>query len=199
MKAVLATNNAHKVVEFNAAFKKAGLDIELITSAQAGFNGDIDENADTFEGNAYIKAKALCDYTGLIAMADDSGLIVDVLDGRPGVFSARYAGEGATDAMNNQKLLAELDGLPESERSARFVSVICVCRPDGERLLVRGESEGIILDAPRGEGTFGYDPLFLCKKLGRTFAELDNDTKNSVSHRGAAIAELVKNIDFIIC
>ena len=105
-----------------------------------------------------------------------------------------------TDCGSNLlgKLLAELDGLPESERSARFVSVICVCRPDGERLLVRGESEGIILDAPRGEGTFGYDPLFLCKKLGRTFAELDNDTKNSVSHRGAAIAELVKNIDFII-
>lgn len=197
MKVVLATNNRHKVLEFRGAQAFSDRGIELITAAEAGFCGEIAENADSFEGNALIKARALCEFTGKISIADDSGLIVDRLNGAPGIYSARYAGEHATDAMNNALLLKNLCGVPYAERTARFVCTICVCRPDGQTLFVTGQSEGIILDAPRGENDFGYDPLFYFPPLGKTFAELGRAEKEKVSHRGSAIRALCGRMDFI--
>ena len=196
MKIVFASNNAHKVSEFKSCFAKVGMDVEIVTIKETGFSGDIIESADTFEGNAFIKAKALCDFTGMIAIADDSGLAVDALDGAPGVYSARFAGENATDDENIEKLLSELKNHPECDRTARFVCTICVCRPDGETLYVRGESEGRIIDERRGDGKFGYDPVFFYPPFGKTFAEMPGDEKNSVSHRGRAIEELLKHKDF---
>lgn len=196
MKVVFASNNAHKVSEFKSCLADAGLDIEILTIKETGFTGDIIESADTFKGNAYIKAKTLSDYTGLIAIADDSGLSVDALNGAPGVYSARFAGEDATDSDNIQKLLAELKDKPE--RSAKFVCTICVCRPDGETLYVSGESRGEIIDERRGDGTFGYDPVFYYPPFDKTFAEMTSDEKNSISHRGRAVEELLKHTDFFL-
>ena len=197
IKIVLATNNAHKVTEFKNCFAEKGIEAEIIPISATGFSGEIIEDADTFEGNAFIKAKTLCDYTGMISVADDSGLVVDALGGAPGVFSARYAGEGCSDADNINKLLADLAELPDADRSARFVCSICVCRPDGETLTVSAfGGEGEIIDKCRGEGTFGYDPVFYYPSMGKTYAEMTSEEKNSVSHRGRAIEKLLKNKEF---
>lgn len=196
IKIVLATNNAHKVSEFKGCFNQKGIDIEIVTLKEIGFCGDIIEDADNFEGNAYIKAKAICDYTGEIAVADDSGLVVDALNGAPGVYSARYAGENSSDSDNIEKLLNELDKLGEVPRAAKFVCCICAVRPDGEKLFVRGESAGEILKELKGEGGFGYDPVFFCPDFGKTFAQLTSEEKNSISHRGRAIEKLAENLGF---
>ncbi len=196
IKLVLATNNAHKVSEFKSCFAEKGIDADIVTIRETGFSGEIIEDADSFEGNAYIKAKALCDYTGMIAIADDSGLAVDALNGAPGVFSARYAGENASDMDNIQKLLSELRAKPDCSRKAKFVCTICVCRPDGETLFVSGESEGEIIDELRGDGKFGYDPVFYYPPFGKTFAEISIEEKSSVSHRGRAIEKLLEHKDF---
>ena len=196
-KIVIATNNSHKISEFRSCFLQKGIEFELVTIKEAGFAGEIIEDADSFEGNAYIKAKTLCDHTGMIAIADDSGLVVDALGGAPGVYSARYAGEGATDMQNIEKLLYELKDVPADEKTARFVCAICVCRPDGERLFVSGSSEGIIIDELRGDGRFGYDPVFLYPPMNKTFAEMSSEEKNSVSHRGRAIESLFESIEFL--
>ncbi len=196
MKAILATNNMHKVDEFKRFFADAGISIELIPIKESGFTGEIIENADTFEGNAFIKADALCRYSGMISIADDSGLCVDALGGAPGVYSSRYSGAFANDAKNNAKLLSELKDVPFEKRTARFVSVICVRRPDGKALYVRGEAEGFILESPRGKGTFGYDPLFYYPPLKKTFAELEGGEKNAVSHRGNALKALAEHKEF---
>ncbi len=196
LKIVFATNNAHKISEFRSCLAQKGVEAEIVTIKETGFSGEIIEHADSFKGNAYIKAKTLCDYTGLIAVADDSGLAVDALGGAPGVYSARYAGENATDAMNIEKLLDALKSVPQDKRTARFVCSICVCRPDGETLYVSGESEGIIIDELRGEGRFGYDPVFFYPPMNKTFAEMSSEEKNSVSHRGKAIEKLLENKDF---
>ena len=193
MKIVLATNNAHKIGEMSAFFKRYyGDGIEFLSLSQAGFSGEITEDADSFEGNAFIKASAVCKATGMTAIADDSGLEVDFLGGRPGVRSARYAGEGCTDEDNNKKLLDELMGVPLEQRAARFVSVICACFPDGGTVKARGCCEGYILTEKRGESTFGYDPIFYYPPLDRSFAELDTETKNTVSHRGKALRNFVE-------
>lgn len=197
-KLVLASNNAHKTEEFCRYFREAGLPVQIISMREAGFDGEIVEDADTFEGNALIKAKAVCMATGMCAIADDSGLEVDALGGAPGVHSARYCGRHGDDDANNRKLLQELADVPDEKRTARFVSAICVVRPDGETLTVRGTAEGMILREKRGDGTFGYDPLFYYAPLGRTFAELDGSTKNSVSHRGNALTLLLKNREFFL-
>lgn len=196
MKIVLATNNAHKVSEFKSCFAEKGLDVEIITIRETGFTGEIIEDADTFEGNAFIKAKALCDFTGMIAIADDSGLSVDALDGAPGVFSARYAGENSSDDDNIEKLLSELSEKGECDMHARFVCSICVCRPDGNMLFVSGESHGEIIFERRGDGNFGYDPIFYYPPFGKTFAEMSETEKNRVSHRGLAIEKLLENKGF---
>lgn len=191
---VLASNNAHKVSEFKSCFAQKGIEANILTLKDVGFTDEIIENADSFEGNAYIKAKAVCEKTGKITVADDSGLAVDVLNGAPGVYSARYSGENATDAKNIEKLLSELEN--HKDRSAKFVCCICVVRPDGEKLFVNGESHGEILCELKGEGGFGYDPVFYCPQFGKTFAQLSDSEKNSVSHRGLAIEKLAVYSDF---
>ena len=196
IKIVLATNNSHKVSEFRSAFSQMGVEAELLTVKETGFQGEIIEDADSFDGNALIKAKTLCEYTGLVAIADDSGLAVDALDGAPGVYSARFAGEGATDEQNNEKLLAILKSMPEASRDAKFVCSICVCRPDGGILYAHGESKGIIIDEYKGDGRFGYDPIFYYPPMNKTFAEMTKEEKNQISHRGRAIKELLKSKEF---
>ena len=196
MKILLATNNAHKAGEFRRMFETSGLDAELITIKESGFSGEIVESAGTFEGNAYIKAHTLCEYSGLVTIADDSGLCVDALSGAPGVYSSRFAGEPCDDAANNARLLKELENVPDGARTARFVCVICVVRPDGKTLYLRGETEGIITRAPRGAGRFGYDPLFFYPPAGKTFAEMDGAEKDAVSHRGKAMKLLAEETGF---
>ncbi len=153
---------------------------------------DVDEDADSLEGNAFLKARALVEATGLPAVADDTGLFVAALDGRPGVFSARYAGENATYAENVAKLLSELEGLSEAQRGARFRTVVVVAYPDREPLVVDGVLEGFISAEPRGDQGFGYDPVFVpVGGDGRTLAEMSPDEKNVISHRGRALRKLV--------
>ena len=196
IKIVLASNNSHKVSEFKSCFAQKGINAEIVTLRDIGFDKEIVEDADSFRGNALIKAKTICDYTGMLTIADDSGLAVDALGGAPGVYSARYAGEHATDADNINKLLAELENHKDKPRTAKFVCCICAVRPDGETLFVEGESYGEILESIVGEGGFGYDPVFFCPQFGKTFAQLTGEEKNSVSHRGRAIDKMTEHKDF---
>lgn len=187
---VFATNNSHKVTELADFFKKRFPDeLNIKTLEEVGFTDPIIEDADTFEGNAFLKANTVCKATGLIAIADDSGLQVDFLGGKPGVYSARYAGEGCSSDDNIKKLLFELEGIPEEKRTARFVSILCACFPNGETLFAKGSCEGRILTEKKGNGDFGYDPVFYYPPLEKSFAELDIDTKNKVSHRGLALQQ----------
>ncbi len=188
MKLILASQNRHKAQEMQAIL---GDKITLKTLDSAGC-GDIEiiEDGDTFEENAIKKAVTVMKATGLPAIADDSGLCVDVLDGAPGIYTARFAGEGATDDENISKLLQALDGVETSKRTARFVCVIAVAYPDREPETFRGECEGIILNEKRGENGFGYDPVFYVEEFGKSMAELSADVKNSISHRSRALAKL---------
>jgi XTP/dITP diphosphohydrolase len=148
------------------------------------------EDGDTFEENARKKAMNAALATGMPVLADDSGLVVDALDGRPGVYSARFAGEGSNDAENNDRLLKELAGVAAEKRTAAFHCVAVLCFPDGSSRVFRGELQGVILERPRGAGGFGYDPLFLVPDQGKTLAELHMDIKNGISHRGKALGDL---------
>ena len=191
---VLATHNKNKVREMERLLGQTlgnKVEFSVKTAEQVGVSDEIEENGSTFEENARIKARALAS-DRYISIADDSGLSVDALGGAPGVYSARWSGEG--DAGNNQKLLRELEGKRGEERRARFVTAVCCILPDGRELLLHGVCEGLILDAPRGEGGFGYDPLFLYEPLGRSFAELSGDEKNAVSHRGRAMRALADRL-----
>ena len=197
MKEVLiATNNAHKVEEIRTALNFEGW--TFTTLAEAGVTSDPAEDADSFEGNARIKARAARaaarESLGrfVAVLADDSGLEVDALDGAPGVFSARYAGPDGDDAANNAKLLAELAAVPDAERTARFVCTLVFIDEDGAETVARGTIEGRIGREERGDHGFGYDPLFLPDVFedGRTLAEALPEEKNAVSHRGNALREL---------
>jgi XTP/dITP diphosphohydrolase len=194
LRLVVATRSAHKLAELRTL-----LDVphaELVSLDDLGVEGDIDETGATFEANAALKARHAARVTGLAALADDSGLEVDALAGGPGVRTRRYAGERATDAENNAKLLVALDGLPPARRGARYVCVLALARPDdaGPRggipvTLVRGTCRGRIATAPRGSGGFGYDPIFEPRSEapgGRTLGEWSAEEKNAISHRGAA-------------
>lgn len=156
------------------------------------------EEGDTFEENAVDKALAYAAATGIWTIADDSGLVVDALDGRPGVHSARYAGDQATDEQNNDKLLAELRDVPEEERGGGYVSVIVLANPEHVLLQTRGTCRGRILRERRGDGGFGYDPLFLVESLNRTFAEITHEEKARISHRGAALAEFRRGLPEVL-
>ena len=181
---IIATHNQKKLKEMARILEPLG--IRAATDRDLGLTlTEAEETGDTFEGNAYIKAAAACRESGLPAIADDSGLMVDALDGAPGVYSARYAGEGATDADRNDKLLRELKNVPAHKRGAAFVSVGCCVVPNGEVLTARGECAGTVGFAPRGASGFGYDPLFLVGD--RTYAELSDEEKDAVSHRGKAM------------
>ena len=180
---VMATHNQHKLKELQRILEP--LNIHVVSADLP----EVEETGTTFEENAYIKAKAALDLTGKASIADDSGLMVDALNGEPGVYSARYGGPGATDEEKVQKLLKNIENVPEEKRTARFVSAICCLFPNGKELMVRGECPGKIAYAPAGEGGFGYDPVFVVEG-GKTFAELTAEEKDAVSHRGAALRKL---------
>ena len=195
MKIVAATNNKHKVTELTALFENS--DTELVTLREIGFTDEIVEDGATFLENARIKAMAVHKATGLSAIADDSGLCVDALGGEPGIYSARYAsedGENSDDTKNNEKLLSKLDKIPENERTARFVSALCFIDADGTEVSAIGKCEGIITREARGEGGFGYDPLFFFPSFGKTFGELTAEEKNEVSHRANAVKVLKEKL-----
>ncbi len=186
---IIATHNRKKLAELERILAPLGISAQ--TAEQAGFElSEVEETGATFEENAFLKAEAAMRQTGLPAVADDSGLMVDALDGAPGVYSARYAGEGASDSQRNEKLLQELKNVPQDQRTARFVSAVCCVFPGGESVCVRGECEGTIAFAPSGNGGFGYDPLFLVGE--KTYAELSDEEKDAISHRGRALSSLQK-------
>ena len=187
MQFIIATGNAHKLLELERILAPLGIDA-ISTKAKGISLDDVEETGTVFEENAYLKAKAACEKTGLPAVADDSGLCVDALNGEPGVYSARYAGENATDADRIEKLLKNLKDVPAEERTARFVSAVCCVWPNGETLTVRGECEGLIGFAPLGENGFGYDPVFMVG--GKSFAQLSAEEKDAISHRGRALVKL---------
>jgi len=188
---ILATNNAHKVSEISNALNFPGW--KFLTLREAGIESDPEEDADTFLGNARIKALAAHEASGgMAALADDSGLEVDALGGAPGVYSSRFAGEDATDEDNNEKLLADLADTPDDERTARFVCTLVFIDEDGSETGSRGTVEGRIGYAPQGDGGFGYDPLFWPDVFNGecTLAEVPQSRKNEVSHRGNALRAL---------
>ena len=192
MKIVLATHNRGKMEEMSAILSH--LPIEILTLDSFPEIGDIPETGETLKENAFIKAEAVHKITGLPALADDTGLEVDALEGAPGVFSARYAGEDATFFDNCTKLIKELGDIPSSKRTARFRTVISFVKNE-KKLWTEGIVEGIILDHMKGEGGFGYDPIFYYPKLKKTFAELKKDEKNNISHRGKALRKFQEILD----
>ncbi len=189
--AVLASHNQKKIAEFLRIIREELPEFQLISLRDVGGPDDIEETGTTFEENALIKARAGAKL-GYISLADDSGLEVYTLDNRPGVYSARYAGEPCNDENNNRLLLKELFDVPPEKRGGRYVSVIACVLPDGREFVTRGTCEGVLLDAPRGSGGFGYDPLFYIPSLGKTFAEVTPEEKDKVSHRGKALREFCK-------
>ncbi len=195
MRIVLATRNRGKLVELERILD--GLDVQLVTMDELGLEQAV-EDGDTFEANALIKARAVVAATGLPALADDSGLEVDALDGAPGVHSARYAGEETDDIRNNTKLVAELDAIPEDERTARFVCAAALVTPDGHEEVVRGTMEGRIVDEARGTNGFGYDPHFVSVGETRTNAELTPAQKDARSHRGAAFRAIRPAVERLV-
>lgn len=186
---VLASHNAGKLRELRAML--ADLPMQIVSAAEAGV-GDVPETGLTFVENALIKARAACQASGLPAIADDSGLIVDALGGAPGLYSARYAGSPTDDAANNAKLLHDLRDVPAARRTARFFAVIVLLRhaTDPQPLICEGRWEGVILDAPRGSNGFGYNPVFLDPAHGLTAAEMEPALKNTLSHRARALQQL---------
>ncbi len=194
MKIVLASRNKKKKEELQVLLSKHISDIEILSLDDVGIYGEIEEDGETFEENALIKA-CVASTSGYIGIGDDSGLMVDALGGAPGVYSARYAGEHGNDGANNELLLKNLKGI--SDRSARFVCTLaCVFPKEEERdpIIVRGEVEGEIIDDGRGEFGFGYDPIFYYPPFGKTLAEIPQESKNAVSHRGRAIEQLAKRL-----
>lgn len=184
MKLVLASKNPGKLKELQEILGALG--VEVLLERQVGLDLEVAETGATFEENAFLKADAVMRASGLPAIADDSGLVVDALDGAPGVYSARFGGK-ESDAARTALLLEKLEGVPAEQRTARFVSAIACCLPDGRTITAKGSCEGVIAVAPKGQGGFGYDPVFLVPSLGKTFAELPAEEKNKISHRGAAL------------
>ena len=183
MKMVLASKNQKKMKEMHEIL--SGMGVEVCLQSDVGIDIDVEETGTTFEENSLLKAKAVMEASGLPAIADDSGLCVDALNGAPGVYSARYGGDGLDDTGRYKLLLANMPR--GAARTAKFVSVITCCFPGGEVLTARGECPGTIAFAPMGEGGFGYDPVFFLPKLKKTFAQLAPEEKNAVSHRGRAL------------
>lgn len=188
MKVVLASHNQKKMVEMKAILSQMG--VEVLSQAEVGVDLEPEETGTTFEENARIKAQAVMQATGLPAIADDSGLMVDALGGDPGVYSARYGGPGLDDTGRWQLLLKNMAG--EENRACKFVSVICCAFPDGGEVMARGECPGILAQGPSGDGGFGYDPIFYLPQLGKTMAQLTPAEKNQISHRARALAGFQK-------
>lgn len=192
---VVATGNMHKLVEIEAILSRVLTDVRFVALGQLGDFDDPEETGTTFLENALIKAEAAVEQTGFPAIADDSGLVVDALDGEPGVYSARYAGVHGDDAANNAKLLANMEGVADADRTARFVSVVALIDADGLVTYGEGTCEGMVGYEERGEFGFGYDPLFLPDDTpGKTMAELTPDEKNAISHRFHALQALAAKL-----
>ena len=194
MELILASRNKKKIKEVEAILSNHFPNVHILSLDDVGYVGDIEENGTTYEENALIKARTavVAGNHRYPAIADDSGLSVDALQGAPGVYSARYAGGHGDDAANNALLLKNLAFIPAEERTARFVCTIACVFPDGRELTVRGETEGLIIEEARGNGGFGYDPYFYYSPFDKTFAELSAEEKNTISHRGKAIAKLAE-------
>lgn len=199
MKFVLATRNSHKATELKRILEELELDCELLTVADFPSAPEVEETEDTFEGNALLKARALANFTGLAAIADDSGICVDALDGNPGVLSARWSGatENA-DRANLELVLEQIKGVPAENRGAKFVCAAVAVFPNGKELVAIGEMYGNLLDAPTGENGFGYDPIFVPIGLSKTTAEMSASEKDAISHRGKALNELAHQISEVI-
>lgn len=192
---VVATGNAHKVTEIEAILAPVMPGTSFYALGELGDFPEPVENGDSFTENAIIKAQAACEQTGLPAVADDSGLVVDALSGEPGIMSARWAGVHGDDARNNAKLMREMEGVADGDRTARFHSSVVLIYPDGSVLTGEGDCEGMIGREPKGENGFGYDPLFWpAETPGRTMAELEPAEKNAISHRGYALADLARQL-----
>lgn len=191
-KIVFATGNAGKMKEIRLIL--ADLGMEIYSMKEAGIQTEVEENGTTFEENAVLKAKAIGEQTDAIVLADDSGLEVDYLNKEPGVYSARYLGEDTSYRIKNQSLIDRLDGVPEEKRTARFVCAIAAHLPDGRMLTTRGTIEGIIGYEERGEGGFGYDPIFYLPEYGCSTAELSMEKKNELSHRGKALRAMKEEL-----
>lgn len=188
---IIASANEHKLSEIKSIL--TGYDV--ISMEEAGFYDDIEEDADTFEGNALLKARAIYEKTGSVVVGDDSGLMVDYLNGGPGVYSARYAGEEKNDKANNDKLLENLNGVSSEDRGAKFMCTAAICFDDGSEKVVTGQVDGIIGFEEKGDGGFGYDPLFYIEELDKTYAQLSFEEKNMVSHRKRAFEKVKEELD----
>ena len=193
MRAVLASKNAHKLEEISKIVEQ--FDLQLVLQSELGIDVDVEETGTTFEENSMLKARAVMEKSGLPAIADDSGLMVDALDGAPGIYSARFGGDRChSDRERYEYLLSLLENVPEEQRTARFVSVITLLYPDGTAVVARGECPGMILRGPRGENGFGYDPVFLFEEDGKTMAEMTPERKNEISHRARALQALAAKL-----
>lgn len=192
MELVIASNNQNKIREIKQIIGDKFT--KIYSLKELGVEVDVEETGATFFENSLIKAKAITEITGKASLADDSGLVVDVLGGAPGVYSARFAGEPCNDENNNDKLLKLLEGVKYEDKTARFVSVVTLYYPNGEYVFSEGSVEGHVLSERRGDGGFGYDPLFYCDRLGKTFGEASQEEKNLVSHRANALSELRKKL-----
>ncbi len=190
MKLVLASKNPKKLTELSSILSSLG--VEVCLQADAGVDVEVEETGSTFEENSMLKAKAVMEASGLPAVADDSGLCCDGLNGAPGVYSARYGGPGLDDAGRYRLLLENLRG---QTRAAKFVSVITCCFPNGDVITARGECPGTIAFAPQGSGGFGYDPVFFVPSLKKTFAQLSPEEKNAISHRGKALRAFAEKLE----
>ena len=189
MKVILASQNQHKLVELSAILSQLGFEIAL--ESEYGLHVDVDETGTTFEENSLLKAEAVMKTSGMPVLADDSGLMVDALDGAPGVYSARY-GHKSSDAERIAYLLENLKDVPAERRTAKFVCVITCLWPDGRKIVARGECPGRILHEVHGSNGFGYDPVFYVPEKGKTFAELLPEEKNAISHRARALQEFCR-------
>lgn len=191
--AIIATHNPGKVKEFKEILEPRGYDVKSL--AEIGFTEEIEETGHTFEENAIMKAEAVAKAVNKMVIADDSGLSIDNLGGRPGVYSARYAREQKDDQANIEKVLSELKGIEKEQRTARFRCALAVSIPGEETKTVEGHVEGYIAEEPRGEYGFGYDPIFIVKDKDKTMAELTSDEKNKISHRADALKKLSKLLE----
>ena len=186
MKVVLASKNPHKLVEISAILQP--LQVELVLESELGVDIEVEETGQTFEENSFLKAHAVMQATGLPALADDSGIAVDALNGEPGIYSARYGFDPSLDDWGRLELLLKnTEQVPDGSRQAQFVCVITLVTPEGQVIQARGEAHGELLRQPAGEGGFGYDPIFYYPPLGKSFAELSPEEKNQVSHRAQAL------------
>ncbi len=190
MELVLASRNQKKIAEMRRLLSDLS-DVTVLSLDDIGFYDDIEENGNSFAENALTKAKVGAAH-GKIGIADDSGLAVDALDGAPGIYSARYAGGHATDEANNQKLLADMESIPDDQRTARYVCAVACVFPDGRSFVIQETCEGCIIRDPRGENGFGYDPYFLIPEAGLTFAQMSAEDKHKISHRGKAMRRFLR-------